>query len=56
MASSISRNVVNGVNSGGLITTQFPAARAAPSTEPRQNRALFHGTMMPTTPYGSSTE
>ncbi|OPZ53755.1 MAG: hypothetical protein BWY91_01840 [bacterium ADurb.BinA028] len=50
---SASRDAVSGAHSGGLRTTQFPAARAGPMRHVASMRGAFHGVMIATTPAGS---
>src|SRR5699024_4786121 len=52
LASSAKRNVVNVASSGGLTTTEFPAARAGPSFHASIASGKFHGRTAPTTPMG----
>ena len=52
-ASSPSRTAVSGVSSAGLSTTAFPAASAGAKPHAAMVMGKFHGTMIPTTPYGS---
>ena len=52
-ATSTIFNVDREVNSEGLITTVFPAARAGAIFQARSNNGKFQGTIQATTPYGS---
>ena len=44
---------MSGVSSAGLSTTALPAASAGAKPHDAIVIGKFHGTMMPTTPYGS---
>ena len=52
-ASSPRRTAVSGVSSAGLISTALPAASAGAKPHDAIVIGKFHGTMIPTTPYGS---
>ena len=52
-AMSASSDAVSGAHSGGLRTTQLPAASAGPMRHVASMRGAFHGVMMATTPAGS---
>ena len=41
------------MNSDGLITAVFPAARAGASFQDKSSRGEFHAVIIPTTPKGS---
>ena len=53
LASSASRSNVSEAISGGLTTTELPAAEAGAIFQAPIISGKFHGTMTPTTPSGS---
>jgi hypothetical protein len=49
------RSVVSDASSGGLTTTELPAASAGPIFQASMAAGKFHGSTAPTTPTGSRT-